>query len=110
MVHSVKKKHIQAAETDAWYIHVLCRTAGSCNQEKLEPLKHPNLALMHLKLHLVQFKGHSGDERRSTRNAKASIGDIDQNDTSVTSSMVQLNHALLVYFWCMLDFDRITSW
>ena len=92
-----EQKHIQAAETDAWYIHVL----------------HPNLTLVHLKLNLVQFKGHSGDERRSTKNAKASIGAIDPispNDTSGTRSMVQLNHALLMYFWCTPDFDRITSW
>ena len=68
-----EQKHIQAAETDAWYIHVL----------------HPNLTLVHLKLNLVQFKGHSGDERRSTKNAKASIGAIESmidprssNDTS----------------------------
>ena len=43
-----EQKHIQAAETDARYryMHVLhCRTAGSSNQDQLEPLKHPNLNL-----------------------------------------------------------------
>ena len=72
MVHSVNKNIYKPRK----------QTLGTCP-------KHPNLTVVHLKLHLVQFKGHSGDERRSTKNVKASIGAIESmidprspNDTS----------------------------